>query len=381
MIYVYALGRSVKLRSLVVSQSHNEDRAERRGERWNKVDKLRIGIVGCGWVARNIHIPVWTRLPNVTIAGVLDLNQEVSREVASQLNAKSYPSLEAMLDSGAIDIIDICTPTFSHYEICLKALRAGKHVLTEKPIALTSRDAEEMIEEARRRDRRLGVVQHYLYSRGFQRVCQMENEIGKPLHVEINFWAGKHIAPSHWSLKEEVGGGMLFEQGIHACYILVGLIGLPEEVTATGGRLDTHDFLNTCDIFVQFTKGSTTGSIHLLPTESYGHTCVVIGEHGEIFWDLTNDAVVKLKNITLSDPILSAGLNFSYNRVRLGISAGWASLCKGLRYSFLRSREYDQFRLFKAFVNHIKNPDAPFLSSGELGCLAVKLLEKIKADL
>ena len=368
----------------VESKNYREDRAERKGRVLETGDKLRVGIVGCGWVARNIHIPVWTKLSSTNIAGVLDLNQEVSREVASRLNVKSYPSLEAMLNSGTIDIIDICTPTSSHHEICLKALRAGKHVLTEKPVALTSSDAKEMTEEAHRRDLRLGVVQHYLYSRGFQRIRRMENDIGKLLHIEINFWAGKHAPPSHWSLKEEVGGGILFEQGVHACYILVGLIGLPEEVVATGRRLDNHDCLNTCDMLIQFKKGPTTGSIRLSPTEFYGHTCVMIAERGEILWDLTNDAVVKLKDSTLGyprHPILNAGFRFSYNRTRLGISVGWASLCKGLRYFFLRSREYDQFRLFKAFVNYIKDPGAPFLSSGELGYLTVKLMEKVKADL
>ena len=346
----------------------------------HKNSVLKVGIVGCGWISRNVHIPTWRRMPNIRISAVTDLNQEARKKIASELDVKEYADMDAMLCDEGIDIIDICTPTSSHFQLAMEALKAGKHVLVEKPMALKSHRAKMMVDEAKKRDLRIGVVHHYLYSRGFLKV---KEEMAQDLwHVKINFWGGKHVEEDHWALKEDVGGGLLFEQGVHPCYILVGLLGLPDTLTATGFyRLD-NSHLNTCDLFVSFKKGLTTGSLHISPTEFDSHTCIFIGKFGEVHWDLTNDGITKLR-----DPrgprggFMYAGLKFSYNRLSLGVSALTSGLAKGLRFAIRGVKEYDQYRLFRAFIDNIQKPDATFYSTGEVGYQVVKLLEDIKSSL
>lgn len=348
---------------------------------------MKIGIVGCGNIARNVHVPVWKKIREARVAGVCDLNEASARMMASETGAKKYESLGDLLADDNIDIIDICTPTSTHFDISIEALRAGKHVLVEKPMALRSALAKEMLNEAHRRDRRIGVVQHYLYSRGFLKLKEIL--AGKDLfHVEINFWTDRWVPPDHWSVKEEIGGGLLFEQGVHSCYILVGLIGQPDTLTAAGFyRLERSDF-NTCDIFTSFKKGQTTGSIHISPAMFGKHTCILIGDFGEIHWDLTNDNITKLweygggllSRLLPRGGSLPGGFTFSYNRVRLGVSIAFSAFKKGLRYAMFGSREYDQYRLFTAFLEEIRNPDkATFFSSGEVGYETLRLLERIKS--
>ena len=107
--------------------------------------KLKIGVLGAGHLGK-IHLNCISQLPNVyELVGFYDPNEEVANEVQANLGYKKFNSIDSLID--AVDVIDIVTPTLSHYDCAKSALAKNKHFFIEKPITETLTQAEELIEE------------------------------------------------------------------------------------------------------------------------------------------------------------------------------------------------------------------------------------------
>ena len=119
--------------------------------------ELKFGIVGCGRIAQRHaeHIQKTGKL-----IAVCDIVKEKATELAKQYNAKPYESLDALLkEQTDIDVIAVCSPNGLHAEHSIKALKAGFHVLCEKPMALNVQDCGEMINAAEKANRRVASEQ------------------------------------------------------------------------------------------------------------------------------------------------------------------------------------------------------------------------------
>jgi predicted dehydrogenase len=110
---------------------------------------MEIGICGCGFVGR-IHTRACKAISGVSIRGVYDTDDGKARELAKDADARVYESFGALLRDERIEVVNVCLPTFLHREHVVQALQAGKHVLCEKPIALTTDDALAMLEAAQK---------------------------------------------------------------------------------------------------------------------------------------------------------------------------------------------------------------------------------------
>jgi predicted dehydrogenase len=109
------------------------------------MSKLRVGVVGVGHIGRE-HARIYSRLPEVEFVGMCDLDGQVAEKLAQKHGVKSFPTVQALAE--AIDAATVATPTNTHHEIAGQLLRAGKHVLVEKPIADNTEQARELIELA-----------------------------------------------------------------------------------------------------------------------------------------------------------------------------------------------------------------------------------------
>jgi len=105
--------------------------------------KLRIGIAGLGSIGKN-HARILSQLPDCELAAVLDTNPETARQIAEQCGTRAVSTLEEFAE--AVDAATIATPTPTHFEIAERLLRAGKHLLVEKPITETTADARRLVE-------------------------------------------------------------------------------------------------------------------------------------------------------------------------------------------------------------------------------------------
>ncbi len=116
---------------------------------------IRIGIIGCGKIAQKRHIPEYNDNDNAQVISYYDLNLKRASELAEKYGGKAYHSYQELLADERIDAVSVCTANHSHAEITIAALKAGKHVLCEKPMATNLQDCEAMVHTAHETKRTL----------------------------------------------------------------------------------------------------------------------------------------------------------------------------------------------------------------------------------
>ena len=131
--------------------------------------KWRVALIGTGMIANCAHIPAWRNLKDQTeIVGVCDIRPEAAEETARRNQIAWYGTdPDAMLAQLQPDIVSVCTPNLFHQEMTIKALRAGAHVICEKPLTLRYRDAVAMYDEARKAGRQLFANQSMRFRNDF----------------------------------------------------------------------------------------------------------------------------------------------------------------------------------------------------------------------
>ncbi|MFD0829264.1 Gfo/Idh/MocA family protein [Neobacillus sp. M.A.Huq-85] len=201
------------------------------------MSKLRIGIIGTGGIAVTRHIPTFLQLSETTtIVGVYDVDHARAEQIASQFNSfKVYRSYQEML--GDVDAIVICTPNKFHAEITIAALEAGKHVLCEKPMALTVAECQQMESAAKKSGKVLAVAYHYRFMKEALAAKNIieAGEIGNPLVVRVQALRRRKVPG--WGVftnKELQGGGSLIDYGCHLLDLALWLMGDVEPIEVSG---------------------------------------------------------------------------------------------------------------------------------------------------
>ena len=116
---------------------------------------VKVGVIGCGKIAITRHLPEYASNPDVEIAGVYDFNLERAKEVAEQYQTRAYESVEEMLNDPQIEAVSVCVRNSDHSKVTVDALRAGKHVLCEKPMAVSLDECKEMVKTAEKTGKKL----------------------------------------------------------------------------------------------------------------------------------------------------------------------------------------------------------------------------------
>ncbi len=185
-----------------------------------------VGVVGCGGIS-GVHIPVLMNLEGVEIRAVCDVRPERAKAAAEKTGAEIAPDFEALIAREDIDAVHILTPHYLHAPMAIAALRAGKHVLTEKPMATTLADARAMIAaDDEPGTGRLGVIFQNRYNPATQKLKEIiaSGTPGKFIGARANVsWhrEGPYYTESGWrgALATE-GGGTLINQSIHTLDLL-----------------------------------------------------------------------------------------------------------------------------------------------------------------
>ncbi len=131
--------------------------------------KLRIGILGAGVWARFAHIPGWQRDPRAEVVAIADIDRDVAHDVAREFGIReATDDWQALVSRDDLDVIDVVTPSDTHFELARAAIAAGKHVLCEKPVAHDDRDTRALAEAARDRGLKTKLGFTFRYSPGIQ---------------------------------------------------------------------------------------------------------------------------------------------------------------------------------------------------------------------
>lgn len=207
-----------------------------------------IGIIGCGKIAQVRHIPEYLENPNAEIRGYFDLNLQRAQELAEKFGGKAFASVEELLADPSIDAVSVCVANFAHAEMTIKALEAGKHVLCEKPMAVTLAECEAMVAAAKKAGKHLMIGHNQRLAKAHMVAKKMieEGTIGRILTFRTTFG---HGGPETWSIdpgksvwffdKKRAAMGAMADLGIHKTDLIQFLTG--QKVVRTTARLTTLD--------------------------------------------------------------------------------------------------------------------------------------------
>ena len=195
---------------------------------------MRVGIIGCGSIARQRHAYEYSRNSNVEIAGFFDFVPERAEPLVSLFGGKVYESLDELLDDPTIDAVSVCVANAYHADTAVKALEKGKHVLCEKPMAISLEDCERMIETAEKCGKRLMIGQNQRLTPAHRKAKEIiaSGEMGKVLTFQTTF---AHGGPESWSVeksrntwffrKSAAAFGSMADLGIHKIDLIKYLVG------------------------------------------------------------------------------------------------------------------------------------------------------------
>jgi len=208
---------------------------------------LRIVFVGCGRVTQ-WHLSSMLKIKNVEPVAVCDKNEDLVRQVARRFGIKRcYTDFYQMLGEEEVDIVDICTPPQTHPTLSIQAIEAGCHVLVEKPMALSLREADSMVEAAQRNGVRLCVVHNKLFQPVVMRAKSMVEKgiIGGLVGVSITdsetMLNEMILDREHWCHK--LPGGIFGEMLPHPIYLATAFMSRLEPVAVHNRKLSHYDWL------------------------------------------------------------------------------------------------------------------------------------------
>jgi predicted dehydrogenase len=201
--------------------------------------KLKLGIIGAGGIFKYVHGPAWEAHEEVEFTAICDVNRERAEEVAKQFNIPHvYTDYQDLLNHKEIDIVDICTPNLYHSPYSIAALEAGKHVLCEKPDAVSVEEAVKMAAAAEQTGKTLIVMRNNRFSAASQYMKQYieQGHMGE-IYTGRCGWLRRRGIPGKggwFTTKELSGGGPLIDLGVHFIDLSVWLMGNPRPVSVVG---------------------------------------------------------------------------------------------------------------------------------------------------
>ena len=213
-------------------------------------EKIKVGVIGVGSISE-VHIQGYIKNPDVELYAFCDINEKRLNEMAEKFDVKNkFTNLDDMLKLEEIDAVSVCTWNSAHAPCAIAALNAGKHVLCEKPMAISAKEAVEMKEAADKNGKLLMIG----FVRRFGNDCQLLQEFinddffGDFYYAKAAYLRRKGNPGGWFGDKSRSGGGPLIDLGVHVIDLVRFLMGKPRPVSVYGAtfqklydRKDTKD--------------------------------------------------------------------------------------------------------------------------------------------
>lgn len=189
----------------------------------------KVAVIGCGFVAETAHLPAYLHAPRVRLVAVADTSEQRLRHISKKFGVKRlYTDYYDLLEKESdIDGVSICLPTHLHKDAVIASAAARKHVLCEKPLALTVNDAQEMVEVAKKYRIRLYVGFCLRFAKVFAMIKKhvANGLLTEPLKVKAVAKLMKKPEKGSWYFDRTKGGGALFDTGSHLADLLQWIFG------------------------------------------------------------------------------------------------------------------------------------------------------------
>lgn len=261
-------------------------------------DRLRFAIIGCGRIAPR-HADALLQVPEARVVATADIREQRAVTVADRLTHQygrtgheivdAVTDYRRILDRPDVDVVNICTPSGMHAVMAIEAMEAGKHVIVEKPMALSLVDADAMIEASRRTGKRLCVVLQNRYNPPMRDLRKLVDGggLGKLLlgNATVRWFRPQEYYEDGWHGTRAMDGGALMNQSIHHIDALQWIMGGVESVfayTATlAHRMEAEDVGTAVLRFRNGAIGSVEGSTVTWPENLEG-SVAIFGEKGSV---------------------------------------------------------------------------------------------------
>jgi len=263
------------------------------------VQRVGVGVIGCGAIANSAHLPSYFRLPGSKLVAVADLDEERARTAAQKYRAEAwYTDYHDLLGRSDIHATSICTPPDTHSEITVAAAESKKHILCEKPMALSVSQADAMIDAAETNKVLLMMSYPFRFDPSFIKVSELlrRGTIGKPFMAHAVFGNTGPSPTTRFFWDPERGGGAVLDIGVHVIDLLRWLVGEIKDVSSVTWR--SRDGLAVEDnaiVSMTFDDG-TLGTISVSWT--YPHVVCkaeFVGTRGMILAGLSTDLKLSLE--------------------------------------------------------------------------------------
>ncbi len=192
------------------------------------MEKTRVGVIGLGGIAQLIHLPLLSKLPNIELAGVAEINKNRLKIVSDKFQIKNcFTDYLEMMNKCEMDAVVIATPTNTHAEIALECINSKKHVLIEKPVARTLKETKEIYSAAIKNKAVAMVGMNLRFRPDAMLMKSLVNsgELGELFYIKCG-WLRKQSSEQKWFLnKSQSGGGVIIDLGILILDLAVWMFG------------------------------------------------------------------------------------------------------------------------------------------------------------
>lgn len=269
---------------------------------------IRTGIVGLGFMGQQ-HFAIHQAMGNVELLAVADKEEKRRQGEAVGGNIGEaqaldfsglavHSSLDELLAHDGVDVVDICTPTYLHADMTVKALDAGKHVICEKPMALNAPDCQRMIDAAKSNGKMLFIAQCIRFWPAYEKLAEMvtSGELGKVISVKFTRLSSTPTwAQDDWLLDTDLSGGALTDLHIHDVDFIISLFGKPCCVSSqAANRVTSGDKVD--NVVTQYFYGDfvcfAEGGWGFPSTWPFEMSFQVLGENGALEFSTSKDPML-----------------------------------------------------------------------------------------
>ncbi len=333
------------------------------------MQKLRFAVIGTGNVS-GTHIDAIRNCENTELKAIMSHGGTRAEMFAGKYNVKAYSEIDELLKDNEIDVVDIVSYHNLHVEYALKAVKAGKHVIVEKPIGIKLDGVDELIEEGKKNNVKIAVISQHRNDVAFSKARDMVNkgELGKIIFVDVNIIANRsdeYYQTAKWKTNwNQAGGGVLMMKAVHLIDVMLWIFG---DAKSVYGKIDTikHDMEveDTASALIKFNNG-TLASLHATTSAEYNQPFSML-----ICGDKKSIIVESGKLIDMGNPKYKGVFNKIKN-----------AAVNRLPVKMQKSRRYDMGSIgqqIKMFVDNIVNNKENMLPSVEEGKKALEVILSI----